>query len=709
VDEPLEQLAALYGVETAYKDAAGKSCQASPDSLVRVLHILGAALEKPDEAGDALRQRRQDLWRRPLEAVSVAWDGRLPGVTVRLPAEPAVPLHCRVELDKGGQRNWSVAWEVLPLLDRQVIEGIGFESRRLPLNGPLPLGRHRLVIDLPGSSCEALLLSAPVQAYVPEVDGESKGWGVFLPLYALHSQRSWGAGDFTDLAALLDWVGSHGGSTVATLPLLAAFLDEPFEPSPYAPASRLFWNEFYVDIAAVPEWRRCPEAQTLVHGEDFQQEVAALCRQPFVDYRGQMALKRRALAALARLFFAEPADRLDAFRRFVADHPQVEDYARFRAVGERQRQSWWVWPEPLRSGTITPDDYDEEARGYHLYVQWLADDQLRSLSAKARALGPGLYLDLPLGVNSDSYDVWRERSSFALGAAGGAPPDPFFPGGQNWGFPPLHPERMRQNGYRYLSACLLHHLQYAGILRIDHVMGLHRLFWVPDGAAARDGVYVRYPADELYAQYALESQQHRVLLVGEDLGTVPPEVRPAMVRHRIQRTYVVQYELGSETTSPLDEVPADAVASVNTHDMPTFRAFWQALDIDDRRDLGLLNGETARMEADRRYALRYKVLAFLGREGALGDCDDPAAILRALLGRLCAGPDRLTLASLEDLWLEAEPQNVPGTWHERPNWRRRARYPFETWSTMAEVLEPLREMDRRTRERRARGGNIPGP
>jgi 4-alpha-glucanotransferase len=405
------------------------------------------------------------------------------------------------------------------------------------------------------------------------------------------------------------------------------------------------------------------------------------------------------LAELARQFFAEPAGRLNAFRRFVSDHPQVEDYARFRAAGERLRSSWWVWPEPLRDGTVTPGDYDEEARRYHLYVQWLADEQLRELAAKARALGPGLYLDLPLGVNSDSYDVWRERSSFALGVAGGAPPDPFFTGGQDWGFPPLHPERIRQNGYRYLTACLRHHLQHAGMLRIDHMMGLHRLFWVPNGMQARDGVYVRYPTEELYALFCLESQRHRTLLVGEDLGTVPPEVRPAMARHRIQRTYVVQYALDAESAG-LRPAPADSVASINTHDMPTFTAFWQGLDLADRRDLGLLNEEGVRKEAGRRKALRDDVVATLRRGGYLGDRDDPAAVLGALLAYLSAAPDRLALATIEDLWLETHPQNVPGTWRERPNWQRKARYPFETWSQLPAVLQTLRQMDRQV----ARGG-----
>ncbi|HJT78232.1 MAG TPA: 4-alpha-glucanotransferase, partial [Gemmataceae bacterium] len=406
-----------------------------------------------------------------------------------------------------------------------------------------------------------------------------------------------------------------------------------------------------------------------------------------------MALKRRVLEALARLFFAEPADRLDAFRRFVAENPHAEDYARFRAAGERRRQSWWDWPQPLRDGTLTANDYDEEARRYHLYVQWLAEEQLRALAAEARQGGTGLYLDFPLGVNPAGYDVWRERSSFALGMAGGSPPDAFFTSGQNWGFPPLHPERMRQNGYRYLSACLRHHLKLAGVLRIDHVMGLHRLFWIPEGMEAKHGVYVRYPADELYALLTLEASRRGAVLVGEDLGTIPPEVRPAMGRHQVHRTYIVQYELDSEA-GDLRPIPPGAVASINTHDMPTFAAFWQALDLADRQELGLLNAQTAAEEAEKRKVLKGHLAGALRRAGCLGAEEDMPAVLKAILVYLARGPDQLVLANLEDLWLETQPQNMPGTWHERPNWRRKALYSFEDWSRMPAVLAVLREVNR---------------
>jgi 4-alpha-glucanotransferase len=458
--------------------------------------------------------------------------------------------------------------------------------------------------------------------------------------------------------------------------------------------SRLLWNELYVDPTRAPEYPRCPAAQDLVRSAAWQAEHAALRDAPLVDYRRLAAHKRAVLAALARGLFAEPSSRTRDLERFLSLHPQVEDYARFRAAVERRGSTWPSWPEPLRAGCLRDGDYDVDASHYHAYVQWLAHEQLGALADSARAASASLYLDLPLGVHADGYDTWRERDAFASGAAGGAPPDSFFTSGQNWGFPPLHPRKLREQGYRYVLACLRHHLRYAAILRLDHVMGLHRLYWVPAGLEATDGVYVRYPAEELYALLTLESQRHRAVIVGEDLGTVPRAVRAAMSRHGIHRMYVTQFEVAPDPDRPLAPVPRTAVASLNTHDMPTFAAFWQAHDVQDRQALGLLDAADAARERAQRGALRQALARYLAAGGWLGDSTDLPAALRACLRYLAASPARVVLLNLEDLWLEPEPQNVPGTWQERPNWRRKARYSLEEFAALPEVHDTLREIDR---------------
>ncbi|MFQ5791616.1 MAG: 4-alpha-glucanotransferase, partial [Acidobacteriota bacterium] len=536
----LHQLARLYGVQLAYTDTlTGRPKRASPDALLAVLRALGAPVEGFQDVPAALRERRQALWQRVVEPVVAAWDGSPGTVPLRLPASWAeARASCFLQLESGEARNWTVELKPLRARERVEVEGARYVVKSLTLPSSLPWGYHQLRVEIHGQSLETLLIGAPLHAYALPDEG-ARRWGVFLPLYALHSRRSPAGGDFSDLNALRQWAEGLGASTAGCLPLLAAFLDEPFAPSPYRPASCLFWNEFYLDVARIPELERSPAAQARLRSAEHRKELEALGAQPLVDYRRTLAWKRQVLEELARSFFAEPSPRQAPFERFRDAHPELEDYARFRAAVERQRIPWTAWPQPQRDGVLQGGDYDEEARRYHVYVQWQAQEQLQAVSEEARQNSPGLYLDLPLGVHPEGYDVWRYRSVFALDASGGAPPDDFFVKGQNWGFPPLHPEKVREQAHRYTIACLRHHCRKAGILRIDHVMSLHRLFWIPRGGEVSDGAYVRRPAEELYAILTLESHRNKTLIVGEDLGTVPRAVRQAMARHRIFRSYVL--------------------------------------------------------------------------------------------------------------------------------------------------------------------------
>jgi 4-alpha-glucanotransferase len=413
-----------------------------------------------------------------------------------------------------------------------------------------------------------------------------------------------------------------------------------------------------------------------------------------------MKLKREVLDELTSTFFATPSPRLNAFRQYLADHPRLTDYAQFRAVLEKRRESWTKWPERLRGGKIQSGDFDEAACRYHQYVQWLADEQLHGIAYKVRAMGPGFYLDLPLGVNPDSYDVWREQAAFAKGVSAGAPPDPFFAAGQNWGFAPMHPQRIREQGYRYVTAYVRHHLGLAGVLRIDHMMGLHRLFWIPKGMNARNGVYVKYHPEEFYAVFTLESHRHQAMLVGEDLGTVPPEVPQAMARHNVHRMYVLQYSLQPWADNAMQPVFSGTIASANTHDMPPFAAFWRGLDIEDRIDLGILDRNSAGEEHRQRQALLGSLIQYLRNHNRLWQEFTEVDVLRACLMHMCAGEASVVLATLEDFWGETMPQNVPGTWKERNNWRRKAAHSLEEIQKMPQVVDPLRDMDRAIKSRR---------
>ncbi len=699
----LRQLARAYGVETSYRDMANNSVGSYPDAVLLVLKALGAGVEKLDDIPRALEEHRQATWKRHLEPVVVAWDGGPPVVDLRFPVDrtPAA-LFCHLKLEDGDDRSWPCDLTELPVSEAVELSGQAYAARRLSLPISLPWGYHRLTVETPGMFDQSMIISAPLQAYPSHGGPARRTWGVFLPLYALYSRRSWGSGDFSDLEALLAWVTGLGGGVVATLPMLSAFHDEGCDPSPYAPVSRLFWNELYIDVTRAPELQGCAAARALLQSPGFQAELESLRALPLADHSRQMALKRRVLEELTRYFFDDVGARSTDFCHFVESNPRLGEYAAFRAACESQGIPWWDWPGPLRDGVLGDGDYDEGAKRYHTYVQWLADRQLRELSTRAHDKGLGLYIDLPLGVRPDGYDVWRERDIFAMDVSTGAPPDILYSKGQDWSFPPLHPQRIREQGYRYVRDYLSHHLKYAGLLRIDHVMSLHRLFWIPRGCGATEGVYVRYAADELCAILSLESHRHKCQIVGENLGTVPPYVNEMMSRHNMRSMYVVQYQLVPDPGNPLQAVPAASeVASLNTHDMPPFAAFWRGLDIRDRLTMNLVDDAGARAEWQARQEAERALLLLLRSGGWLdgGDEEDVPAVMTACIRFLAASPAGVVLVNLEDLWLETEPQNRPGICGECPNWRRKARHSFEVFSGMPEVRAMLLEIDRLVRGR----------
>ena len=431
---------------------------------------------------------------------------------------------------------------------------------------------------------------------------------------------------------------------VSTLPLLAAFLDKPFEPSPYSPASRLFWNEFYIDPARVPEFAMLPAS---VRSQRFPDKASR-----YVDYKVATREKRKVLDTLAQSFFSKGSERRrQEFQRFLEENPESTAYAQFRA----------------RIETSGKGGHDRRAEEFHLYVQWIVRQQLHELALTMSAGGSFLYLDLPLGLHRDAYDVWRFPDLFVKGVSGGAPPDPVFTTGQDWAFQPLHPQAMREDGYRYAIAVLRNHLRYAKLLRIDHVMGLHRLFWIPDGSKGDRGVYVRYPAEEMYAILSLESHRAQAGIVGENLGVVPPEVNRAMDRHNIRQLYVAQYETAVESgTTALRKPPRGSVASLNTHDLFPFQAFLEGSDIETRLRLKLLKSEDATVERKQRARISRALRRFAGKD-----------VLKGCLDFLAKSPASVVLVNLEDLWKETAAQNVPSTTTQHPNWKRAMRYSMQ--------------------------------
>lgn len=613
----LRELAWGAGVATTYHDIAGALHETPVEVLQALLDTMGlAAGDAAAIAGShAVLHRR--AWRNLVEPTTVCWSGAAPAVELRRPvASLGRPVEIELVLEDGSRRRLSLDESAVVETARADVDGVAHVAHRVALGEDLPLGAHRVLVAADDRTEVGHLLAAPRLAPAPR-----RGWGVFAPVYALRRSGPARVGHVGDLATLADWVGGLGGDLVGTLPLLATF---DGESSPYVPVSRLAWNERHLDLAALPEATGVPTATTgpAVVGVDG-----------LVDWDAEVLRVRAALAGFVAGLSDRRRDELDAF---TAERPHVDELARWRAEVDQHGP-------PAPGVPLTADDPDAVLR--HRYAQWAMETQLADLRARLAQRGQSLYLDLPLGVHGDGFDVWRAPGLFARSVEVGAPPDEFNPAGQGWGFPPMLPQASRVDGHAYLRAGLANQLRHAGVVRVDHVMALHRLWWIPGGAAS-EGAYVHYPAEELAAVITLEAWRAGAVVVGENLGTVPPEVNELLVDHRLLGMYATQFEFDAAPHARW--APADSVAVVNTHDMAPFAAFWAAL-------------------ADER---RAAVLEQLTRDGCAPRSDDPLDVLAALLGWLGRSDAASVVVTLEDLWGEDRPQNVPGTGPEVPNWRR---------------------------------------
>jgi 4-alpha-glucanotransferase len=713
----LRMLADRAGIAADYYDIAGTHHVTSDDTRRAILTAMNLQVANRDELIAELEAWQNRWWLRGCEPVHVLRLGRSAGTwSLYVPCESqdeaALHVQWSINAENREKRLEQTEGPGLRVEETRTIQGRRCVRVALAFPQDLPLGYYSVMAHAKagGSNTEAAfrLIVAPERCYIPDqLQQGVRWWGVALQLYSLKSERNWGIGDFGDLTTVAEWAGKGLGAAVIGLnPLHALKNSKPYHVSPYSPASRLFLNDLYIDITQVPECWTDTDVQSRLADPSFRARIDAVRRNELVDYDAVKSAKREVLEFCHRTFLrdnfegVEPelkptTDRGRSFYQFAEREGQsLAHYALFQAL-EEERQSaqpdstvWEDWPEPYR--TPTSEAVEEFRRRrmprvrFFEYLQWLAAEQLLAVVRKTHEVGMpiGLYHDFALGSDRYGADGWLNQEVLAFKADCGAPPDAFAPEGQNWGFSPLDPLRLRASGYQYVIELLRNNLRYGGALRIDHVMALFRLFWIPRGLPPAMGTYVHYRDDELLAILALESVRAKSLVIGEDLGTVPDWVRDRLGPAGVLSYRVFYFEREHwGGWKPPAHYPAQSLAVVTTHDLPTLNGYWEGADIETRSALGLFPSEEARntMWAER-HREKAGILAALQSEGLLpsGMSDDPAQVptmttelVESIHQYLARTPAWIVLTNIEDVIGIRTQTNVPGTVDQHPNWCRK--------------------------------------
>ncbi len=696
LDALLERMADLVGLSLDYADAFGRSIETSPETRNAILAALGLGIASEREAQESL-SRLEKLKAGLLPAVVPIPSNRPAAVALR---GKAAPLDWTI-VEENGTRHEG----------RSTGEGT---ELKLPA---LPMGYHCLTLG----ELEAVLIAAPESCWQPEaMQGEHRLWGMATQIYSLRSERDLGIGDYSDAALLAEKVGALGGSFLGLSPVHALFSADRTKISPYSPSSRLFLEALYIDPTVV-EGFAGSDAEKVFGSPEIQERLSRLQSAQFIDYAEAWSIKRSILDVLWKHYQASGEQgALETFRR---DGGQaLEAHATFEALSEHFREQGcaWIgeWPEAYRDiGTAEVNRFRSEHKeriAFHVWLQWLADQQLARAAERARAAGLtiGLYRDLAVGADGGGSEIWATPERFAPGLAIGAPPDPLGPQGQNWGLPPFNPLTLEEQGLAAFRDLVAANMRHAGAIRIDHAFQLQRLFLIPSGAPASQGAYVDYPFEAMLAVLRVESHRAHCLVIAEDLGTAPEGFSDAIMTSGVLSYRVLPFEREEASFKKPDEYPRSALAVLTTHDLPTFRGWWRGLDIDLRQTLGVFDLATAATEHTAREADKRSFVEALHQEGLLPAITTPSEppleeAVRYLARTACT----LTALQVEDASGELNQPNMPGMDAGHPNWRRRLSKTIESMaapgSLMAKLSVAMTEEGRNGHARRNRLASPP--
>lgn len=664
----LVRLADRYGVSTEYRDWHGQDAPVSVRTVVAVLAAFGVPAATDDEIAASLRAAELQPWRRVLPPVVVMRQGERSAVDVHLPSGARATVSVRLEGDDA-----TVAAQGSRAGATQDVDGVAVTRIAFTLPASLPLGWHTVQVrSEDGVLASAPLVVSPSRLSWRQDPGGERAWGIMAQLYSVRSQRSWGVGDFGDLADLAAVGADLGADFVLVNPLHAAQPVPPVEDSPYLPTTRRFVNPLYVRVPDIPEVAYLTEPdRALVAAQETAAKQAAAASE-LIERQSALAAK---IAAL-RVVFAQPRSlarqrRFEAFKE--AEGEGLIGFARWCTLYEHfGGDSWPDWAQDPTSPEVSRLLADRPDRvEFFCWLQWIADEQLAAAQRTASAAGmrTGLITDLAVGVHPSGADTWSLRDVLATGVSVGAPPDAFNQRGQDWSQPPWRPDRLAENAFEPYRDMLRTVLRHCGGLRIDHVMGLFRLWCIPSGCTPDQGTYVRYDHEAMVSILLLEAHRAGALVVGEDLGVVEPWVRDYLAERGVAGTSILWFERDDEgRPRPPESYRELCLATVATHDLPPTAGYLAGEHIRLRDRLGLL---TRSLQEEQRVDARDRQLVVdaLRERGLVGEDPGTEELVTALHRYLALGPSRLLGVLLTDLVGDRRTQNQPGTSTEYPNWR----------------------------------------
>ena len=694
-EDSIHKQAERSGIQPDYYDIWGQHHIVPVQSKLALLNAMGQPTDQQAVA-DLLNNTSEQTACLPPVLIAPQASVTLPLV---LPEGTAIEaLQWRLESEDQSVQQGHLNRHQLAEAERFESVGKVYQRWQWRFEQALPCGYHRLVLN--GQNCALIIV--PERCYLPPIlQNGGKRWGLSIQLYALRSQDNWGMGDFSDLQQVLKIAAELGAACVGLNPLHALFPHDASRYSPYSPSSRRFINPLYLDVETIPDYAQCQEAQNTVRADDFQAQLRVLQTAELIDYPAVAQLKFKILRQVFRYFYAQvwadqSSERAKALRAFIkAGGPALHKHVLAEALQDwfysldPACEGWTTWLPSYRDPASEPCARFAEQQAqqvlFYQYLQWQAHEQLQACSQLAQTLGLeiGLYGDLAVGVQSEGAEVWAEQSVYASGVHIGAPPDDFSPTGQDWGLVPYNPAALRDSAYRAFIEALRAVMRYTGAVRIDHVMGLARLFWIPPGAASpAAGAYVRYPFADLLGVLALESQRSQCMVIGEDLGTVEDHVRAALSAAGVLSYRVLYFEKhwqGDQSFKLPEQYPAQALVTASTHDLPTVLGFWQGQDLQLRTELGLFPSPDVEQSQQRaREQDKTRLLEALAKAG-LNPQDGQAGLNQAIQTYLARSPAQLLLLQLEDALELVEQVNLPGTTDQYTNWRRRLPVPVENW------------------------------